>query len=483
MNIQDNMTTLTSMATKFPDTFQGFMAEMNPVDVSSSIIVSATVGLLMVFGLITFKSLSSRDVLPGVPEYKGVPFLGAMPTYLREGMPALLGKLIATGDEGISYANIVGNVLVSCHDPAMVREVHALPDEVASREGDPGRMNWSPFWTLRRLIGNSLFNQVGPQITHPRNVFIREFNNTKANEAKFATIQRIAKDHANALTGANKSADVDDIRYSADNFAIALWGETLYGNPDHHKGGKVLALSEKIITLAGEPWPSVWYSVALFCRLVKPGEPTHSEAKLRRGVSKVVESNIAKLEAYEAANPDAPLKVIRSLSVATGGGRTGPLSVFASEFTNLNLFGGHHSIGLNVVWSLIELDKHPERRAKLMAEINSVDTDDFTQLNSKMPYLDACIMEINRLHPTVHATLRVINKETTLTSGKKPIKLSPGMLIYLSYLHLHTAKEFWGPDADEFVPERFIGGRSKDQPFMSFGYGPRNCVSLPVASL
>lgn len=115
-----------------------------------------------------------------------------------------------------------------------------------------------------------------------------------------------------------------------------------------------------------------------------------------------------------------------------------------------------------------------------MAEIDSVDTNDFTQLNSKMPYLDACIMEINRLHPTVHATLRVINKETTLTSGKTPIKLTPGMLIYLSYLHLHTSKQFWGPDADEFVPERFIGGRSKHQPFMSFGYGPRNCVSIIV---
>lgn len=174
----------------------------------------------------------------------------------------------------------------------------------------------------------------------------------------------------------------------------------------------------------------------------EPGEPTRSEAKLRKGVHKVVEGNIEKLEAYEAANPDAPLKVIRILSVATGGGRSGPLSELASEFTNLNLFGGHHSIGLNVVWSLIKLDKHPERRAKLMAEINSVDTNDFTQLNSKMPYLDACIMEINRLHPTVHATLRVINKETTLTSGKTPIKLVPGMLIYLSYLHMHTAKEF-----------------------------------------
>jgi len=132
---------------------------------------------------------------------------------------------------------------------------------------------------------------------------------------------------------------------------------------------------------------------------------------------------------------------------------------------------------LNVNWALIELDKHPESRAKLMAEINSVDTTNFTDVNSKMPYLEAVIMEINRLHPTVHATLRVINRETKLASSKKPVVLKPGMLIYLSYLHLHTSPKFWGPDAGEFVPERFLGGYKKDQPFMSFGYGPRNCVS------
>lgn len=134
---------------------------------------------------------------------------------------------------------------------------------------------------------------------------------------------------------------------------------------------------------------------------------------------------------------------------------------------------------MNVTWSLIELDKHPESLKKLMAEINSVDTNDFTNINSKMPYLDAVIMEINRLHPTVHATLRVVNRETKLASSKKvPVVLKPGMLIYLSYFYLHTSEKFWGPDAGEFVPERFIGGYKKDQPFMSFGYGPRNCVSF-----
>jgi len=207
------------------------------------------------------------------------------------------------------------------------------------REGDPTLMSWSPFWTLRRLIGNSLFNYVGPETSHQRNVFIREFNSTKSNSEKFDTITRIAIAHANALTGEASTADVDDIRYSADNFAIALWGETLYGNPNHHVGGRVLSLSETIIKLAGDPWPSVWYSFQLFLRLVPPGEPTRSEAKLRERVAQVVEKNIGKLEEFERNNPDAPLKTIRNLSVMTGGGRSGPLSKFASEFTNLNLFG------------------------------------------------------------------------------------------------------------------------------------------------
>lgn len=77
----------------------------------------------------------------------------------------------------------------------------------------------------------------------------------------------------------------------------------------------------------------------LFLKLVAPGEPTRSEANLRAKVPKVVERNLRKLEEYERNNPDAPMKTIRNLSVMTGGGRTGPLSKFAAEFTNLNLFG------------------------------------------------------------------------------------------------------------------------------------------------
>ena len=103
------------------------------LDMSPSIAVTAAFGLLMLLGILTFRSVSSDIVLPGVPQLKGVPLLGAMPMYLKHGMPPLLSKLIAIGGDGISYVNVVNKVLVSVHDPAMVREVLAFPEEVASR--------------------------------------------------------------------------------------------------------------------------------------------------------------------------------------------------------------------------------------------------------------------------------------------------------------------------------------------------------------
>ena len=118
-------------------------------------------------------------------------------------------------------------------------------------------MSWSPFYTLRRLIGHSLFNEVGPEISNHRNVFVREFNTTKSNSKKFETIVKIATAHANALTGEVSTEEVDDIRSSADNFAVALWGGTLYANPNYYLGGRVLSLSEAILALVGNPWPSV----------------------------------------------------------------------------------------------------------------------------------------------------------------------------------------------------------------------------------
>lgn len=153
-------------------------------------------------------------------------------------------------------------------------------------------MSWSPFSTLRRLIGHNLFNHVGPEISHQRNAFIREFDSTKSNSEKFDTIAKLAAAHVNALADEGSTVEVANITNAADNFALALWGETLYGNPRNHIGGGILSLSGTILDLAGDPGASIWYSFQMGLRLVVPGQPTRSEAKLRAKVAKIVDGNM-----------------------------------------------------------------------------------------------------------------------------------------------------------------------------------------------
>lgn len=202
-------------------------------------------------------------------------------------------------------------------------------------------MSWSPFFSLVRLIGDSLFNYVGPKINHPRILFTREFNSTKSNAEKFDDIVKIATAHTDNLIGDAQTAVINDIRHSADNFAISLWGDILYGNPGNHISGLVLNTSDKMLHMSGSPWPNIWYFLQLCVRLVRRGEPTRSEAKLRTKMDQIVAENITKMEEFEQSNPDAPLKTMRNFSVMSGGGKTGPLSQIAIDFANLNIFGSY----------------------------------------------------------------------------------------------------------------------------------------------
>lgn len=111
-------------------------------DPSVTVTMASSIGLLtMVFGLTMLVlarlqlaySVSKCSVLPGVPQLKGYPIIGALPLFLGNGAVYLLSRLVQIGDQGISYATVAGNILVSVHDPAMVKEVMALPDNVASR--------------------------------------------------------------------------------------------------------------------------------------------------------------------------------------------------------------------------------------------------------------------------------------------------------------------------------------------------------------
>ena len=129
-----------------------------------------------------------------------------------------------------------------------------------------------------------------------------------------------------------------------------------------------------------------------------------------------------------------------------------------------------------MAWLLIELDKRPECLERLLVEIDSSDTGDFRTVNSKMPYLDAVITEVNRLHPPIASTFRTVNREVSITSRKSQYTLQPGMLVFLALGAANRSTNDWGSEADRFMPEKWLEKKGGGYSHLGFGYGSRSCV-------
>lgn len=233
----------------------------------------------------------------------------------------------------------------------MIRYVPGMPTTIcysteadSSRLGDPNVFSWSPFWTLIRLLDSTTFDDIGHEAMRQRAIFIREFNNPKSNIGKFDGIMKIARTHVENIASTESTGMTDDIRLTADHFAAGLWGEILYGRSDLHADSRVMRVADEILRRAGSPWSSALYSLMLTLKLVKPGKPIPSEAKIRDEIQDIFNDNFQHLENFEKNNPGAPLRTIRSLSVSDGGETTGPLTRFATMFSRLNVFGMLHHL-------------------------------------------------------------------------------------------------------------------------------------------
>lgn len=65
-----------------------------------------------------------------------------------------------------------------------------------------------------------------------------------------------------------------------------------------------------------------------------------------------------------------------------------------------------------------------------------------------------------RLYPVVIGTSRVAINDVILPrgggdDGTSPVYVSKGTIVMIHFHVLHKRKDFWGPDADEFRPERW----------------------------
>lgn len=101
-----------------------------------------------------------------------------------------------------------------------------------------------------------------------------------------------------------------------------------------------------------------------------------------------------------------------------------------------------------------------------------------------LPYLGACINEALRRHSTSGIGLPRIMMDDTEVLGEVFPK---GTVLSVPSYSIHWMTEYWGPDAADFKPERWLESEEKarqlEKQLNIFSYGPRSCVGRNVAMI
>ncbi|HZA08795.1 cytochrome P450 [Mycobacterium sp.] len=160
----------------------------------------------------------------------------------------------------------------------------------------------------------------------------------------------------------------------------------------------------------------------------------------------------------------------------------------ADEITGMfisMMFAGHHTSSGTASWTLIELLRHPDTYAEVIAELDELYADgqsvSFHALR-QIPRLENVLKETLRLHPPLIILMRVAKGEFEVEG----YPIHAGDLVAASpAVSNRIADDF--PDPDAFVPERYQQPRQEDLinrwTWIPFGAGRHRCVGAAFATM
>ena len=149
------------------------------------------------------------------------------------------------------------------------------------------------------------------------------------------------------------------------------------------------------------------------------------------------------------------------------------------------MFAGHHTTSGTAAWTLIELLRHPEELAAVVAELDELYADGSEvsyQALREMPRLESAIKEALRLHPPLIILMRVANIDLEVGGYRIPA----GKMVAASPAISNRLPEAFG-DAAAFRPGRYLEDPGADVAnpwnWIPFGAGRHRCVGAAFAMM
>ncbi|ORX75037.1 cytochrome P450 [Linderina pennispora] len=139
---------------------------------------------------------------------------------------------------------------------------------------------------------------------------------------------------------------------------------------------------------------------------------------------------------------------------------------------------------LTLTWIMQLLMLHPEIRARAVDEVRTQFTGDhlvsFADARKSLPYIEACVLEAQRLIPVVATRNPRVTPPSGITLQNHFI---PGGTVISVCPHgLSKNKGVW-KDPFKFDPERFLDNEDARRNFFGFSYGVRTCTGKQLAMM
>ncbi|KAJ2952059.1 hypothetical protein O0L34_g4322 [Tuta absoluta] len=201
-------------------------------------------------------------------------------------------------------------------------------------------------------------------------------------------------------------------------------------------------------------------------------------------IKEVIQSRRKEMEDNNLGCKNEHYKTFLDLLMTSEGGERTFTDLEMQEESLVVAMAGTDTSAVGKAFATVMLSWHQDVQDKVYKELQEVFGDSKKQIEpedlARLKYLEAVIKETFRLYPPAPVTLRKVTSDLTYPSG---VKLVKGCSVVINIWALHRNPKYWGPDVNQFRPERFFEELKHPAQFAAFSFGARNCIGYQYAMM
>ncbi|MEO7456891.1 MAG: cytochrome P450 [Gemmatimonadaceae bacterium] len=363
----------------------------------------------------------------------------------------------------IAMYHIAGQPIVLLSDPELIRDVFITH----AKRFHKGR----GLERAKILLGDGLLTSEDDFHLRQRRLAQPAFHRARIN-----TYGETMATYAERRASHWKDGDVLDMSREMAAYTLAVVGKTLFDadiENEAHEIGEALSAAIAVFNFSVLPFGEL---------LVKL--PIPPARRFRRGRERL-DATIYRMIAERRASAEDRGDLLSMLLLAhdTEGDGTGMSDLQLRDEAMTLLLAGHETTANALAWTFYLLSQSPDAEAALHSELDAfgdapLGADDVARL----PYTRAVIAESLRLYPPAWIVGRRALDEYRIGD----FTVAPRTIVLMSQWIVHRDPRWW-PDAERFMPERWLAGGSATSPdrpkfsYFPFGAGTRVCIGEQFA--